>query len=1802
MSDYYAPRGAQALANSITAGAQTLPRAAKLNFGTYVVVWEDRSGSVDDPTTAIRGQRFANGGGKAGAEFLVNTVTAGEQTDPSVAATIDGGFVVAWTGTDASGTGIKAQRYTSAGVKSGGEFLVNTITTDAQTEARVTAAGSLFAVVWLDYSGSGTAIRGQYYLSSGAKYGNEFLVSSNASEVHSGLSVASPADGNSRIVVTWTQANGDGSGSAVMAQVVMADGARLGSAVRVSQSTAGNQLDAAVAVHQPSQGFVVAYVDDGGTFGAAGAIKVRIFSPDGVATGSDMLITGQGESGSDPSVIAYPSGVLAVSWRDASGSTRVQLVNGSGEMLGDDFAASSTGAAGELATLLPLDTESFLVTWADGDVQTRTFDPAGPAVVDIVISDTRLSEAPPENLPVAALRATGIAGSSGFTFSILSDSTGGGFRLDGDRLVVDDASLIDFETAAQAQVTVRATDSQGRIRDETFNLTVTDATIEPGDWSAGALFSPNDAAYGPTIPDIAPLASGGFVMVYFDSRFSSSGSGGSPVRGQIFSASGERTGGEFQVAISQDGNQHPVSVAALADGGFVVLFSDYREGHGNTGAQLRAQVFDAEGQAVSAQVKVATTSAGGQSGTVTGLPSGGFVVTFANGWAGVVPTTTSDVKAQIFDSAGNKVGGEFQVPSTFSWPQSDPDVATLADGGFVIVWDNGNASISGQRFDAAGGRVGNSFPVNSSANLHYNPSVTGLAGGGFAVTWQQGTGYGNDNPDPWSVKAQLFDAAGARVGGEFLVHTDPAGDQRQPIVTPLADGGFLIAWNDQAIGPGLDVFGGVTKAQMFNALGGKVGGEFALNEGFGQEHFYTAAAMLGWGGFVIGFGDSGGNTPGASQSVQARLFSPLGFDARDDAVIASEAAALAGSVFADNGSGADAAPAAGNLMVSEVNGSAANVGRTITLASGALLTLNADGTFSYDPNHVFDALAAYDSGGSNVTAGDSFSYRLGGGDSATVTVTVRGAYSTPHIVQGTPGADMLTGSNLADIFVGGLGNDTYFVDVSNDEVQEAAGEGIDTVRTALFNYTLQANVENVVGTFAGTGPAQTLSGNLLHNHITGSEANDVLIARAGDDLLVGRGGIDILEGGPGRDVMIGGYVSAANLIAAGGFADAAGGENKVYRDVNGLAAGSTLLLSFTAALPAPAGAPVFLDIIWNGTVVGAVPLSTTLTQYSFLVIAAVAGTGTDGANRLELRSTGTDGVAALLDAAALSAILPDGGANWANYDSEFDGGPGAVLVNLSDHDAMLDGVLVPAGQARDTNGVFDMLAAIDSVAVADAGSNWVLGSTGDNHFQGGNGNDVFDGGGGADFMVGNLGNDTYIVDSLDDWVYEAPDGGSDEIRTALASYALSNLSAVENLTGTSGLGQALTGNDLANIVTGGAGNDVIDGGSGNDSLRLQDGGVDDALGGAGDDIIYYGATLTAADDNDGGDGTRDVLILQGDYDLTFAARSLVNIEFLSLQSGSRTTFGDTAGNRYDYDLSTIDSNVAAGQLLTVNGQSLLAGEDLSFDGSAEMDGKFLVYAGHGTDTLKGGAGNDTFFFEGPRLNAGDTVDGGAGRDAVIVTGGSGLNHIEFGETNFLSIESISVNARYASDRAAVPSYELVLKNGNVTAGGSLIVNGSSLSAGQTFSVDGSRVADGALNLFGGGADDVFIGGAKADTIFAAGGADTSTGGGGADIFQYRSASDSAVADADRILDFEVGVDKIDLHFIDADAGIAGDQAFSFIGGGAFTNSAGQLRATFDSGNNVWSVEGDTNGDGAADFLILVTATTAAPLTGTDFIL
>ncbi len=195
------------------------------------------------------------------------------------------------------------------------------------------------------------------------------------------------------------------------------------------------------------------------------------------------------------------------------------------------------------------------------------------------------------------------------------------------------------------------------------------------------------------------------------------------------------------------------------------------------------------------------------------------------------------------------------------------------------------------------------------------------------------------------------------------------------------------------------------------------------------------------------------------------------------------------------------------------------------------------------------------------------------------------------------------------------------------------------------------------------------------------------------------------------------------------------------------------------------------------------------------------------------------------------------------------------------------------------------------------------------------------------------------------------------------------------------------------------------------------------------------------------------------------------------------------------------------------------------DGTAPI-GQHLV-DGPDPDTLDGGDGNDTLTGRGGNdtlngFGGDDTLNVGGGKDTL--TGGGGADH----------------------------------RNGGP--------NSDSLS--------------------GGGGNDTLDGGGGADTLLGHGGRDVLTGGLGLDAFKFNSITDLAAGkQRDHITDFSKANDVFDLHNIDAEAGVAGNQAFHSIGASAFSDTKGELRVHNSGANTI--VAGDTNGDGNADFSLLV---------------
>ncbi len=129
--------------------------------------------------------------------------------------------------------------------------------------------------------------------------------------------------------------------------------------------------------------------------------------------------------------------------------------------------------------------------------------------------------------------------------------------------------------------------------------------------------------------------------------------------------------------------------------------------------------------------------------------------------------------------------------------------------------------------------------------------------------------------------------------------------------------------------------------------------------------------------------------------VQAAV-APINPAAANDDFTRTENQTLTGNVFSNNGRGADIDFNSSPLTIIAVDGKSEAIGQQITLISGALVTLNSDGTFNYDPNGQFKGL------GTGQTGTDSFTYQIRNNnnltDIGTVTITLTGENDAPTLV------------------------------------------------------------------------------------------------------------------------------------------------------------------------------------------------------------------------------------------------------------------------------------------------------------------------------------------------------------------------------------------------------------------------------------------------------------------------------------------------------------------------------------------------------------------------------------------------------------------------------------------------------------------------------------------------------------------------------------------------------------------------------------------------------------------------------------
>jgi hypothetical protein len=378
-------------------------------------------------------------------------------------------------------------------------------------------------------------------------------------------------------------------------------------------------------------------------------------------------------------------------------------------------------------------------------------------------------------------------------------------------------------------------------------------------------------------PDIAMLSGGGYVVVW--ESFAQDGSAFG-VYAQRYNAAGVRQGGETRVNTTTANDQSQASVAALPDGGYVVTWASRQDG---SDYGIYAQRFDASGVAQGGETLVNTTTANTQFlPSVAALAGGGYVIA----WSSVdsEDDTGLGFYTQRFNASGVRQGGETLINTTAADAQDRPVVAALADGGYVVAWAAYNAEGSGweiyaQRYNAAGAPQGGEILVNTTTEgLQIEANVASLADGGFVIAWD----FFDQDGSASDVHMQRFDAAGAKQGSETLVNTTTADYQQRPALAVLPDGGYVVTW----ISLNQDGSGWGVYAQRYDASGVKDGAETLINTTTANDQVFPTVSSLPGGGYVVAWASDGQD--GSEYGVYSTRFLPVAESSTPDLVAASD--------------------------------------------------------------------------------------------------------------------------------------------------------------------------------------------------------------------------------------------------------------------------------------------------------------------------------------------------------------------------------------------------------------------------------------------------------------------------------------------------------------------------------------------------------------------------------------------------------------------------------------------------------------------------------------------------------------------------------------------------------------------------------------------------------------------------------------------------------------------------------------------------------------------------------------------------
>lgn len=537
---------------------------------------------------------------------------------------------------------------------------------------------------------------------------------------------------------------------------------------------------------------------------------------------------------------------------------------------------------------------------------------------------------------------------------------------------------------------------------------------------------------------------------------------------------------------------------------------------------------------------------------------------------------------------------------------------------------------------------------------------------------------------------------------------------------------------------------------------------------------------------------------------------------------------------------------------------------------------------------------------------------------------------SPDEIYGYGGSDTLNGGPGRDTIFGGIGDDLLVGGAGRDVLN--GGSGFDTASYAGSTEFISIDLVTGIADFRNH-PSSQVEQLISIEGIIGGSGIEAIYGNARQNVFYGRGGGDTIDGRAGADVLFG---DAGNDFLSGGYGsdtlDGGAGSDGLYGDTYETDVDGGYFEGISNAVVIALGAPDTVSYALETA-----SLTLRLGEPAGVGIASLAGSSDEdtlmglqnvvgGAGADSITGNGDDNV---LDGGLGRDTLRGGDGDdtlaGGGGNDRMHGGAGTDTVDYSETaTAIRLSLATQTASFPDTTWAMERFSSIEN-ATTGSGRDTLIGNGYDN---------VLDGGRGADRIVGARGSDTVSYQS------HAAAVSVDLARgtgTVIGTGVLDTLIGIENASGGAG-------NDVLRAAASGS---VLDGGAGNDTMT----------GAAGDDTFH----VTAGHDVIAGGAGSDTVVLDFGYD-DYA--SLTYSSYLAyLDEGQRLV---TYGGDGDADLLV---DLAAGSVTSVDGPSARAtlsgvenvttgvGND-SVTGSA---GANVISVGHGANVVDAGAGNDLIY-------------------------------------------------------------------------------------------------------------------------------------------------------------------------------------------------------------------------------------------------